>query len=67
MLFPPKTNLTQQYIPYFAAAMLDANDTEYFDVQGTLLIDPAISIDVNLVERMSNPQHHYPLSLKTNG
>lgn len=30
--------------------MLDANDTEYYDVQGTMLIDPAISPDVALVE-----------------
>ena len=32
--------------------MLDANDTEpgYYNVQGTMLIDPAISPDVALVE-----------------
>ncbi|CAN8095346.1 unnamed protein product [Discula destructiva] len=39
-----------QYIPYFASAMVDANDTDYFNVQGTMLIDPAISSDVDLVE-----------------
>lgn len=34
--------------------MLDANETDpgYFDVRGTMLIDPAISSDVALVERM---------------
>lgn len=33
--------------------MLDANVTDpgYFDVRGTMLIDPAISSDVALVER----------------
>lgn len=42
----------QKYIPYIAEAMLDANDTEpeYYNVQGTMLIDPAISPDVALVE-----------------
>ncbi|KAH8757269.1 carboxypeptidase 4 [Diaporthe sp. PMI_573] len=41
-----------KYIPYIAEAMLDANDTEpgYYNVQGTMLIDPAISPDVALVE-----------------
>lgn len=36
--------------------MLDANDTDYFNVQGTMLIDPAISSDVNLVECMATSQ-----------
>lgn len=45
-------NDDQKYIPYIAEAMLDANDTEpeYYNVQGTMLIDPAISPDVALVE-----------------
>lgn len=48
--------ILQQYIPYFASAMLDANETDpgYFDVRGTMLIDPAISSDVALVERMTS-------------
>ncbi|KAI3392459.1 hypothetical protein diail_5675, partial [Diaporthe ilicicola] len=39
-----------KYIPYIAQAMLDASDTSYYNVQGTMLIDPAISPDVALVE-----------------
>lgn len=56
-----KANFLQQYIPYFASAMLDAEDTDYFDVQGTMLIDPAISIDVNLVECMARFRHLDPV------
>lgn len=32
--------------------MLAANDTDYYNVQGTMLIDPAITADVALVESM---------------
>lgn len=35
--------------------MLDAN----LDVQGTMLIDPAITLDVTLVESMPNPNITY--------
>lgn len=31
-------------------AMLDKNDTSYYNVQGTMIIDPAINSDVALVE-----------------
>lgn len=42
--------------------MLNANDTEpgYYNVQGTMLIDPAISPDVALVES----QYFGPLILQ---
>lgn len=43
--------------------MLDAEDADYFDVQGTMLIDAAIGHDVTLVEcRSKFPHHHSPLS-----
>lgn len=44
----------QVYIPYFAAEMIAANDTDYYNVQGTMLIDPAITTDVTLVESMQD-------------
>ncbi|MBE7180467.1 MAG: hypothetical protein INR71_04510 [Terriglobus roseus] len=31
-----------RYVPYVASAMLDANDTEYYDVGGALMYDPVI-------------------------
>ena len=31
------------YIPYLASAMLDKEDSEYFDVSGILLYDPLIN------------------------
>jgi carboxypeptidase D len=34
-----------KYIPYYANAMLDKNDTEYFDVQGVLIYDPSVAED----------------------
>lgn len=39
--------------------MLNANDTAYYNVQGTMLIDPAISPDVALVESMSTALLHF--------
>lgn len=45
--------------------MLAANDTDYYNVQGTMLIDPAITDDVSLVESMSNgPFRTRPLVCK---
>ena len=34
-----------QYIPYIAGGMLDANDTEYFNVKGVQINDPSINED----------------------
>jgi carboxypeptidase D len=31
-----------RYVPYFSAAMLDQNDTEYYDLRGALVYDPCI-------------------------
>ncbi|PKY06468.1 putative pheromone processing carboxypeptidase [Aspergillus campestris IBT 28561] len=31
-----------RYVPYISAAMLDQNDTEYYDMQGALVYDPCI-------------------------
>lgn len=39
-----------QYIPYIAEAMLEANDTEYFDVKGIQINDPSIGDDTVLIE-----------------
>jgi carboxypeptidase D len=34
-----------QYVPYIADAMLDQNDTTYYDVKGILVYDPSIGYD----------------------
>lgn len=31
-----------RYVPYISNAMLDENDTEYYDVKGALMYDPCI-------------------------
>lgn len=31
-----------RYVPYIGAAMLDQNDTEYYNLKGSLLYDPCI-------------------------
>lgn len=33
------------FVPYIASAMLDTNDTAYYDVGGILLYDPSIAYD----------------------
>lgn len=33
------------YVPYIASAMLDANDTTYFDVEATMIYDPSVTYD----------------------
>lgn len=35
-----------RYVPYIASAMLNANDTEYYNVSGALIYDPSIGSDV---------------------
>ena len=32
-----------QYVPYIASAMLDTNNTKYFDVEATMIYDPTIN------------------------
>lgn len=39
-----------QYIPYIASAMLDTNDTEYYNVKGIQINDPSINYDDTLIE-----------------
>ncbi|KAI1635352.1 Alpha/Beta hydrolase protein [Biscogniauxia mediterranea] len=34
------------YVPYIASAMLDANDTTYYDLNGILIYDPVLGNDV---------------------
>ncbi|KAI9782639.1 MAG: hypothetical protein M1816_001753 [Peltula sp. TS41687] len=33
------------YVPYIADAMLNANDTKYYDLQGTMIYDPSLASD----------------------
>lgn len=40
--------------------MLDKNDTSYYNVQGTMIIDPAINSDVALVESKKAAQRDLP-------
>lgn len=37
-----------RYVPYIADAMLNKNDTEYYDVKGVLIYDPSVAEDVIL-------------------
>ena len=37
-----------QYLPYMAAAMLDQNDTKYFNVKGVQINDPVINFEDTL-------------------
>lgn len=38
-----------QYIPYIASAMLDANNTDYYDVRGIQINDPSINEDSTMI------------------
>ena len=42
-----------QYIPYIAEAMLEANDTEHFNVKGIQINDPSIGLDDTLTEGLN--------------
>ncbi|OAK99268.1 carboxypeptidase cpdS precursor [Phaeosphaeriaceae sp. SRC1lsM3a] len=37
-----------RYVPYIANAMVDKNDTEYYDVKGIMFYDPSVAEDVLL-------------------
>jgi carboxypeptidase D len=39
-----------QYIPYIASAMLDTNNTDYYNVAGIQINDPSINEDDTLIE-----------------
>lgn len=46
-----------QYIPYIASAMLDRNDTEYYNVAGIQINDPSINYDDTLLEAPGTSNH----------
>ena len=46
------------YIPYLASAMLDKEDSEYFDVSGVLLYDPLFNERNSQVNRTTQPQNN---------
>ena len=39
-----------QYIPYIASYMLEANNTDYYNVSGIQINDPSINYDDTLIE-----------------
>ncbi|MCJ1320569.1 hypothetical protein MMC15_005909 [Xylographa vitiligo] len=39
-----------QYIPYIASAMLDTNNTEYYNVKGIQINDPSVNYDETMLE-----------------
>ncbi|KAL8908447.1 MAG: hypothetical protein Q9171_005435, partial [Xanthocarpia ochracea] len=39
------SRLLQYYVPYIANAMLDANDSTYYNVEAILIYDPSTSTD----------------------
>jgi carboxypeptidase D len=45
-----------QYIPYIAGGMLDANDTEFFNVKGIQINDPSINSEDTIIEGILTPQ-----------
>ena len=45
-----------KYIPYFADAMIQANDTEHFDLKGILIYDPSVNTDAVLED--GEPPNH---------
>lgn len=44
-----------RYVPFIANAMLDANDTSYYDVKGVMFYDPSVAEDVLLEDIPSVP------------
>ena len=48
-----------KYIPYFAEAMLESNDTEHFDVQGIMIYDPSVASDALLEDSKYSIQNYY--------
>lgn len=43
------------YVPYIASAMLDTNDTTYYDVNGIMVYDPSIAYDDLQAEYVTLP------------
>lgn len=56
------------YVPYIANAMLNANDTTYYDVRSIMIYDPSTSTDAVQEQSALNPTQTNPpyLSLKAN-
>lgn len=50
----------QYYVPYIANAMLDANDTTYYDVEAILIYDPSTSTDTVQEQSKSTSQKPPP-------
>lgn len=50
----------QYYVPYIANAMLDANDTTYYDVEAILIYDPSTSTDAVQEQSKSTSQKNHP-------
>ncbi|KJX94244.1 serine carboxypeptidase like protein [Zymoseptoria brevis] len=51
-----------QYVPYISAAMLDKNDTQYFNLKGNLIYDPILG-DADLSRQVTAGafiRHHAP-------
>lgn len=44
-----------KYVPYFADAMLERNDTCYYDVRGILIYDPSVASDALLEDGQYSP------------
>lgn len=38
------------YVPYIASAMLDEEDTTYFNVKGIQIDDPSINDDTTMIQ-----------------
>lgn len=55
-----------QYCPYIAAAMIEQNDTTYFDVNGLLIYDPSIqphvSIEASTLAFVESHKIDFPLN-----
>lgn len=50
------------YVPYIANAMLNANDTTYYDVQSIMVYDPSTSTDT-VQEQSKSPSPRSPCQL----
>lgn len=46
-----------RYVPYVSAAMLDANNTEYYDLKGALIYDPCIGQHDVIQQQLPAAQH----------
>jgi carboxypeptidase D len=47
------------YVPFIASQMLDAKDSNYFNVEGTMIYDPSINSDLVLTNLVAVPFVNY--------